>query len=114
MDDLDDISKLEAYVESSAAVLVLLSAGYLQSRNCLRELRCAVERGKPLIVVRETELARGSMTEAEARDAFDEDDGAPAMPRRRPSRLCLCLACAAAHPTAALGSLGLSLAWLGW
>ena len=42
MDDLDDIGRLEDYVERSSAVVIFLSAGYLESKNCMRELRCAV------------------------------------------------------------------------
>ena len=38
VDDLTDIGNLEGYVDRSAVVLMLLSRGYLTSRNCLREV----------------------------------------------------------------------------
>ena len=39
VDDLDSIDQLEAHVEASAAVLILLgSEHYFRSANCLREL----------------------------------------------------------------------------
>ena len=73
VDDLDDIGALEDYVRASGLVLVFLSAGYLESKNCLRELRAAVAAGKPLLVVAETERERGAITEEEARDACDDE-----------------------------------------
>ena len=44
VEDLEDISALEQAVDSSYAVLVIVSAGYFQSKNCMRELmRCVVD-----------------------------------------------------------------------
>ena len=48
VDDLEDISDLEGYISRSLAVLVFCSAGYFESRNCIRELRSAMVHGKPL------------------------------------------------------------------
>ena len=74
VDDLHDITRLEEYVESSGYVVIFLSAGYLQSRNCMRELRSAIGRKRPLLVVRETERARGAMTNEEVLEACDNDE----------------------------------------
>lgn len=43
VDDLNDISQLEAEIASSQAVLVFVSQGYFESVNCLRELMRAME-----------------------------------------------------------------------
>ena len=59
VDDLDDISRLEEYVEASAAFLVLLgSPRYLSSANCLRELRAAQSASLPLVRVHEADPAK--------------------------------------------------------
>merc|ERR1740130_1965614 len=48
VDDLEDIGALEEYIEKSAVVMIFVSKGYFKSGNCLREARCAMEKGKPL------------------------------------------------------------------
>ena len=67
VEDLADISRLEEAVDESGAVLVLLTAGYFQSRNCMRELVHCVSMAMPLIAVAERDSAHGGLTEAEAR-----------------------------------------------
>jgi len=59
VDDLADISELEAYIDRSEKVLVFCSRGYFQSRNCMRELRAAVTRKKPLLALFEPDRAKG-------------------------------------------------------
>ena len=54
VDDLESISDLESYISQSSAVLVFCSKGYFESRNCMRELRSAVEQNKPLIALLES------------------------------------------------------------
>ena len=48
VDDLKDVGALEQHIEESAAILILLSKavgkGYFRSRNCLREVRSAMEK----------------------------------------------------------------------
>lgn len=51
VDNLDDIEKLEHYVEKSAVVLIFYSDGYFGSKNCRREFVHALKKNKPLIVV---------------------------------------------------------------
>ena len=63
VDDLDDISNLEGYVEQTATMIVFLSGSvdrlgsersdYFASKNCVRELTKAVELGLELIFVYE-------------------------------------------------------------
>ena len=67
VEDLTDISALEEAVDASETVLVLITAGYFQSRNCMRELTHCVATAKPLIAVAERDSAHGGLTEAEAR-----------------------------------------------
>jgi len=51
--------QLEHHIEASAVILVFLSAGYFKSRNCLREIRAAIEQKKPLLLVHESDPAKG-------------------------------------------------------
>ena len=69
VDDLDDVSMLEEYVAASHLILVFVSAGYLESKNCLRELSCAAQTCKPIVAVRETEREHGGMSDDEVRVA---------------------------------------------
>ena len=62
VDDLEDISNLEGYIAATDTVLVFISQGYFSSKNCMRELEATVQQGKRLILVRETELAKGGLT----------------------------------------------------
>ena len=92
VDDLEDISDLEGYVDRSSTVLIFCTAGYADSRNCMRELRRAVQQGKPLIALLEPEARRGGVTEEgmrsqliaaeECRAASGEASG-PGTPSRR-------------------------------
>ena len=74
VDDLEDISDLEGYVSQSAAVLVFCSAGYFESRNCMRELRLAVEQNKPLIALLEPDVSRGGMSLEEVNQQILESE----------------------------------------
>ena len=51
VDDLEDIGLLEEYIEASGVVMIFVSQGYFKSPNCLREVRCAVSKVKPLSLV---------------------------------------------------------------
>ena len=51
--DLQSPTQLEQHVNESAVVLIFLSRAYLQSHNCMRELRAAKAAGKPVIVAYE-------------------------------------------------------------
>ena len=57
----------------SSLVLVFVSTGYLESTNCLRELRAAHALGRPLVAVRETDVERGGMSVAEARSLCEAE-----------------------------------------
>ena len=79
--DIDNllIDDLEGYIDSSATVLVFCSSGYFQSKNCLRELRRAVEMDKHIIALLEPSVKRGGLTVTEARAQLEveqEDGGA--------------------------------------
>lgn len=53
IEDLESIDDLEQYIDASAAILIFLSRGYFLSKNCLRELRSAIDSAKPLVLVHE-------------------------------------------------------------
>ena len=67
VDDLEEIADLEGYIARSHSVLVYLSAGYVASKNCMRELVSAVEMRKPLITIVDPDADRGGLTMEEAR-----------------------------------------------
>ena len=73
VDDLEEISALERYIDDSAAVLVFCSAGYCESRNCMRELCHAVAKGVPLIALLE-DAGRGGADEAGFRAQLETAD----------------------------------------
>ncbi|EOD14409.1 hypothetical protein EMIHUDRAFT_451815 [Emiliania huxleyi CCMP1516] len=73
VDDLKNIGELEAYIRRSQVVLCFLSKGYLRSTNCLREIRAALEMGKPLVLVHEADPAKGGGTLAELRSECPEE-----------------------------------------
>jgi len=54
IDDLESIDKLEEYIEGSQVIMIFVSKGYFKSNNCLREVRCAVAKKKPLTLVHDT------------------------------------------------------------
>ena len=60
-----DLSKLEEYIDASATVLVFATEAYFESRNCIRELRRSVERGKPIITLLEPDTKRGGLKQSE-------------------------------------------------
>ena len=51
VDNLDDIAKLEQYIDWSECILILLTRDYISSRNCRRELVYTFKLTKPLIVL---------------------------------------------------------------
>lgn len=67
VEDLKDISDLEGYIERSETVLVMCTKGYFQSRNCIRELRCAVRLGKPLLAMLDLDSDTRSLSVEEVR-----------------------------------------------
>ena len=85
VDDLDNIARLEEEIRASLSVLIFVSRGYFESKNCLREFATALqlERGgeqrasvpawrqldqpsTQLIFVCESERGKGMLTEAQA------------------------------------------------
>eukprot|EP00327_Prymnesium_parvum_P014707 CAMPEP_0113250878 /NCGR_PEP_ID=MMETSP0008_2-20120614/11818_1 /TAXON_ID=97485 /ORGANISM="Prymnesium parvum" /LENGTH=1069 /DNA_ID=CAMNT_0000098889 /DNA_START=303 /DNA_END=3509 /DNA_ORIENTATION=+ /assembly_acc=CAM_ASM_000153 len=61
VDDLRELTQLEACVKRSAAVLIFLSQGYFDSTNALREVRSAVANKKPIILVHEEDEHHGGL-----------------------------------------------------
>tara|TARA_B100000795_G_scaffold74807_1_gene53059 strand:- start:1167 stop:3974 length:2808 start_codon:yes stop_codon:yes gene_type:complete len=84
VDDLQDISKLEDYIERSGSVLFFLSRRYFVSRNCLREIRASLDKKKPLILVNEADKTKGGQAVAKARAECPEDLRAPIFDGRNP------------------------------
>lgn len=90
VDNLEDIGKLEAYIQGSDVVLVLLTRDYLSSKNCRRELVETFRIEKPLLLVVETDPGKGAVSllslETEMVPGLDrapdEPKGALRSPRR--------------------------------
>ena len=59
VDDLDDISKLEEYIDATNVIIIFMSRGYFVSANCLREMRAAKQLGKPIVLVHEADEGKG-------------------------------------------------------
>ena len=66
VDDLEDIGRLEEYIEASGVVMIFVSQGYFKSPNCLREVRCAVSKVKPLSLVHDPVRGGASLEAIEA------------------------------------------------
>ena len=62
VDDLEDISDLEGYIDRTVTILVFCSKGYFQSKNCMRELRSSTAKGKPMIAVLDPDSTSGHLT----------------------------------------------------
>jgi len=65
VDDLEEISKLEGYVEGSQTILIHLSNGYFNSKNCMRELTTASKLRKHIIALLDPDRAHGGLTKYE-------------------------------------------------
>ena len=74
VDDLEDISDLEGYIERTETVLIFCSKGYFQSKNCMREIRSCTEKKKPMIAVLDPESASGAMSLEEVKGELVEAD----------------------------------------
>ena len=61
VDDLKVIGDLEMYVEQSGCILIFISRGYFYSTNCVREAKAVTEKKKPLVLLREDNLSKGSI-----------------------------------------------------
>jgi len=84
--DLEDISNLEMYIDSSEHILIFCSQGYFSSKNCMIELRSSVQKKKPILPLMELEMNKGGLTmeqirgqllmarEQYAKWSFPEDD----------------------------------------
>lgn len=78
VDDLLSTDDLERHVSESDVVIVFLTGAtrhgcarsdYFESKNCLREFRHAVDAGKPIILIQETDFAHGHVPLEVHRDA---------------------------------------------
>ena len=54
VDDLKSIDALDEYIGQSAVIMIFVSKGYFQSKNCLREAHCTVEKGKAIALVHDS------------------------------------------------------------
>ena len=73
VDDLKEIGALESYIDESQCVLVFLSRGYFESRNCQREVVATVEKSKPLVPLWEKDQGHGGAPVSELRARCQED-----------------------------------------
>ena len=82
VDDLRDMRGLEAAIDSTRAVLVFCSSGYVESTNCMRELRHTVGTGKPIIALLELECRHGGLSPDQMREKLLAYRAADAQPSR--------------------------------
>ena len=73
IDDLKDTGALEKYIECLQVILFFLSRGYFKSKNWLRQIRAALDQGKPIVLVQEADPAKGGGTLAELRAECPEE-----------------------------------------
>ena len=83
VDDLESIGALEDLVDATDVMVVFLSgtvdtvgherSEYMHSRNCLRELRTAVEKDKPIVFVLEIDPLHGAVDMATHRRDCPDD-----------------------------------------
>ena len=62
VDDLEDISDLEGYIERTKVVLIFCSQGYFESKNCMRELVSSARKGKALLPLVEEQGRHGGLS----------------------------------------------------
>lgn len=74
VEDLEDISDLQGYIDRSQTILVYCSKGYFQSKNCMIELRSTVMKKKPIIALMDPESGRGGLTKEEVHTELVEAD----------------------------------------
>ena len=65
VDDLEDISDLQGYIERTQTILIYCSQGYFQSKNCMIEIRSTVLKKKPIIPVLDPDKSRGGLSKEE-------------------------------------------------
>ena len=71
VDNLTSIADLEHYVQQSDLILIFLTKGYINSKNCRRELIASTTANKPLLLMRETDIdTHGGMTLTMLEDEF--------------------------------------------
>jgi len=68
VDDLEDISHLEGYIDRSHIILIYCSQGYFQSRNCMREIRSSVMKNKRLMCIMDADKSRGGLADYEIKE----------------------------------------------
>jgi len=73
VDDLADISLLEAYIERTSVIAILLSKNYFWSVNCLREARATVLFEKQVINVHEVDPLKGGAPLEEIKECCPAD-----------------------------------------
>ena len=65
VDDLEDISDLEGYIDRTEIVFIYCSQGYFQSKNCMRELISSTQKRKRMIACLDLDTTRGGMSRDE-------------------------------------------------
>ena len=76
VDDLEDIGKLEEYVEATGVIMIFVSGGYFKSRNCLREAKCTLEKRKPIVLVHDPGKSLIPLETIQAEECPEAHEGA--------------------------------------
>jgi len=71
VDDLEEVSRLEEYVQQTDVMVVIVTEGYISSFNCRRELVAMFKLNKPLVCVLESDPDKGGTSVAQLRGELD-------------------------------------------
>ena len=68
--DVDGLSEGKGanFVDRSAVILIFISDGFFESKNCMRELLRAVHTGKSIITLLESDGSRGAVSRLQVSD----------------------------------------------
>jgi len=75
VDDLEDISNLQGYIERTQVVMIFCSQGYFKSKNCMIEIRSSVHMKKPIQPLMDFDQSRGGMTREQVKEQLIASDG---------------------------------------
>jgi len=75
VDDLEEIGNLEGYIDRSSTILINISKGYCQSKNCMRELVATTTKQKPTIALTDPEALYGGLSLKKVKEQLLEAEG---------------------------------------
>jgi len=73
VDDLNDVSKLETYIQQTNSMLLFLTKSFFLSGPCLREVKATLDQEKPFLLVHEADISHGGAPLDELIDELKDD-----------------------------------------